>query len=398
LQELLAPQRLIFFSSDWSTIGRKKKMDIEISQITGINPNIINGTLPLESASIAQRMSWASARRTTRQEDMAYCLMGLFGVNMPLLYGEGEGAFLRLQKEIMKDSDDETIFAWIASSMPSHVYSGLLATHPSAFAAARRVVRYQDAGYREPFSMTNKGLSITLQLTTDSSGLFRANLHCGNAETGRHVGIYLEKVSETTEHYARVRCHEWAPPTLNTEVTGRLVYVKQVFDQTPLYEPLNPTISGVRLRQLIPTADGSVLRARLMEANIDTARYTAVAYDWGDRTSRQSIWVNNKLFEVSTALFGILQKACTDLVDDLFWVDAICINLASMAEGNHQVRLIHRIYRRATRVVVGPRPPPSHMLAIAPPRTTTCTAPNTDDRSSVRRRSETYDISSDRTS
>jgi len=52
-------------------------------------------------ASVAQKMSWAYKIETTRIEDMAYSLMGLFGVNMPSLYGEGKGAFIRLQLEIL---------------------------------------------------------------------------------------------------------------------------------------------------------------------------------------------------------------------------------------------------------------------------------------------------------
>lgn len=66
----------------------------------------------MRTASIAQRMSWASRRKTKRQEDIAYCLMGIFDVNMPLIYGEGNRAFIRLQEEILKRVNDESIFAW----------------------------------------------------------------------------------------------------------------------------------------------------------------------------------------------------------------------------------------------------------------------------------------------
>ncbi|KAI5992016.1 hypothetical protein F5J12DRAFT_461928 [Pisolithus orientalis] len=57
-------------------------------------------------------MSWAADRKTTRVEDRAYSLMGLFGVNMPMLYGEGEKAFQRLQLEIIRTSSNHSIFAW----------------------------------------------------------------------------------------------------------------------------------------------------------------------------------------------------------------------------------------------------------------------------------------------
>lgn len=68
--------------------------------------------IDFENVNVALKMSWASRRYITRTEDIAYCLMSLFGVYMPLLYGEGKNAFLRLQLEILKVSDDETIFAW----------------------------------------------------------------------------------------------------------------------------------------------------------------------------------------------------------------------------------------------------------------------------------------------
>lgn len=82
-----------------------------ISRITGIDVGVVKGVRDLESMSVAKRMSWAATRRTTRMEDRAYCLMGLFNVNMPMLYGEGEKAFIRLQEGIMKDSDDQLLFA-----------------------------------------------------------------------------------------------------------------------------------------------------------------------------------------------------------------------------------------------------------------------------------------------
>jgi hypothetical protein len=63
-----------------------------------------------ENVNVAVRVSWASRRYTTRTEDIAYCLMGLLDVHMPLLHGEGKNAFLRLQLEILEVSDDEAIF------------------------------------------------------------------------------------------------------------------------------------------------------------------------------------------------------------------------------------------------------------------------------------------------
>ncbi|TVY50844.1 Vegetative incompatibility protein HET-E-1 [Lachnellula cervina] len=79
---------------------------------TKIPENILKEPLELEYASLAKKMAWAAGRQTTRVEDVAYCLLGLFDVNMPLLYGKGTKAFIRLQEENLKSSDDQSLFAW----------------------------------------------------------------------------------------------------------------------------------------------------------------------------------------------------------------------------------------------------------------------------------------------
>ncbi len=111
LQELLAPRHVNFYTKDWTLIGTKDDLCAELSAITQIHGDILIGKSPVTTASVAQRMSWASRRQTSCVEDMAYCLMGVFSVNMTMLYGEGERAFVRLQEEICKESNDNSIFA-----------------------------------------------------------------------------------------------------------------------------------------------------------------------------------------------------------------------------------------------------------------------------------------------
>jgi hypothetical protein len=131
LQELVAPRRLILFDGQWREIGTKHLLAEQISSITTIPKNTLLGSSPLY-CNVAQRMSWASMRHTSREEDMAYCLMGLFDVHMLPIYGEGlEKAFLRLQEEILKRSSDQTLLLWTPSHEPYN--QGLLATSPSAF-------------------------------------------------------------------------------------------------------------------------------------------------------------------------------------------------------------------------------------------------------------------------
>lgn len=112
LQELLAPASVIFFSCDFHELGSKEGLCGLISETTRIPPIFVMSNDMIRKASVAERMKWASMREATRQEDIAYSLLGLFDVNMPLLYGEGSKAFFRLQTEIIRNSDDESIFGW----------------------------------------------------------------------------------------------------------------------------------------------------------------------------------------------------------------------------------------------------------------------------------------------
>ncbi|KAI9866749.1 MAG: hypothetical protein M1813_000691 [Trichoglossum hirsutum] len=213
LQELLAPLYVIFFGNDWKEIGTKSSLQKLISEITGITSQVLLTNYAGE-ISIAQRMAWASKRETARVEDKAYCLMGLFGVNMPMMYGEGENAFRRLQLEIMKLSDDHSIFAWTGDSQENR--GGLLATSPKEFENCSNVRRHGDSTRTSAFSMTNKGLNIKLPLipcesSSSENELFLGVLSCqrkeGEQYPDRHpLGIYLEKASKdgSNNHYSRV--------------------------------------------------------------------------------------------------------------------------------------------------------------------------------------------------
>ncbi|EIW61591.1 uncharacterized protein TRAVEDRAFT_69914 [Trametes versicolor FP-101664 SS1] len=112
LQELLAPERVEFLTRDWTFLGTKIGLARTLSNITGVDVNILTGRATVDSASVAQRMLWASQRETTRIEDRSYSLMGLFGVHMPTIYGEGPNAFLRLQEEILRTVPDHSLFIW----------------------------------------------------------------------------------------------------------------------------------------------------------------------------------------------------------------------------------------------------------------------------------------------
>src|ERR1700722_15706078 len=104
LQELVAPASVEFFSKEGEQLGNKRSLERHIHEVTGIPVKALRGS-SLSDFGVPERMSWAEKRETTRKEDEAYSLLGIFDVYMPLIYGEGrENAFKRLREEIDKSS------------------------------------------------------------------------------------------------------------------------------------------------------------------------------------------------------------------------------------------------------------------------------------------------------
>jgi len=153
LQELLAPEHVVFFDSTWQFRTQKSLSVSLISKITRIGNDDLSHRRPCAAARV---MFWASRRQTTRTEDMAYCLLGLLGINMPLLYGEGSKAFIRLQEEILR-TGDLSIFHW--PSAPNLTFSGLLADSPQSFENNGDSILYYDIDVKE-VRQTRSGLRL----------------------------------------------------------------------------------------------------------------------------------------------------------------------------------------------------------------------------------------------
>lgn len=186
LQELIAPSVVEFYACDWTEIGTKLSLNSVISQATGIPSDILAGLTQPKNYNVAERMSWASGRHTTRKEDKAYSLLGIFNIHMPMLYGEGSNAFQRLQEEILRVDEDLSIFAWPLQE--GSIWTGsLFATSPAAFSPnlvpyrfsdlinfsleRLKLVHYEDLSFipeldavPSPPVMTNRGFCITLPL------------------------------------------------------------------------------------------------------------------------------------------------------------------------------------------------------------------------------------------
>ncbi|KAK5011127.1 hypothetical protein LTR28_005482 [Elasticomyces elasticus] len=146
---------------------------------------------------------------------------------MPMLYGEGSKAFLRLQEEIMKHSDDQSIFAWVDMDyVNAEAHHGLLADSPDAFARTGTVLAYHDWEERSPYVMSNRGLSIDLHLTRCELDLYAAALHCPvPPEYNGFLGIYLKRLAPSGNQYTRIRCDKF----VNLQERGQMetVFVRQ---------------------------------------------------------------------------------------------------------------------------------------------------------------------------
>lgn len=202
LQELIAPEYCIFFTASWTVIGHKHHwrlikcpcnkdeseaqealpwgpdLLVKLAAITKINIRILTGTRAVYGgASVAQRMSWASHRASTRVEDLAYSLMGIFDINMPLLYGEGHRAFRRLQEEIIRTTHDTSIFCFgltntltLDSDAQQQNYRSttpapLLAESPAQFTQCQDI-RQGRIVSNEPYAVTNMGLRMIVSAYT----------------------------------------------------------------------------------------------------------------------------------------------------------------------------------------------------------------------------------------
>lgn len=210
LQELLAPENAAFYDKHWNFLGTKQTLCAVLSLRTGVDEVILEGKEAISERSIAQRMSWASRRTTTRREDMAYCLLGIFDVNMPMLYGEGDKAFIRLQQEIIRQSADHTIFAWPIPTAQT-AQPGLLAESPAAFQECQNVMVADSRQDRSPYTMTNRGLSIQLLAIPFLVDTYLARLNCtyGSTRPGvlspddTRIGIFIRRLGGD-DQYARV--------------------------------------------------------------------------------------------------------------------------------------------------------------------------------------------------
>ena len=199
---------IIFLNKEWKELGTKASLRQDVSDCTGIPITILLGDDDLKTVSIAQRMSWAAKRKILRIEDRAYCLLGIFSINMPLIYGERETAFTRLQEEIMRISDDHSLFAWKSRDNRG----GLLATSPAAFIGSDNIVQFNPFNtFNSPLTVSSRGIHLDLRfIGMGPQGLGLAILHC--KERGREdkpIAIYVKDLFLTMDQFKRVWSEEF---------------------------------------------------------------------------------------------------------------------------------------------------------------------------------------------
>ncbi|KAL7966585.1 heterokaryon incompatibility domain-containing protein [Trichoderma sp. SZMC 28014] len=238
LQELLAPPSVRFFDSTWLEFGDKISLREQISEATGISQEVLVDSVidihrAMNSTSIAQRMSWASRRTTTKEEDMAYCLLGIFDANMPLLYGEGPKAFQRLQEEIMKRLDDQSILAWGFSLKDNTLWSvsTALARSPRDFHNCGGIASRGAAAPGDGFSISQRGLRLDLPVFGDfgNGDILYCILNCtmmtrgSKTATPRLLAVPLARCLSRTDgakpkpdEYYRLFTHNRKPSKMKT--------------------------------------------------------------------------------------------------------------------------------------------------------------------------------------
>ncbi|KAH8589628.1 heterokaryon incompatibility protein-domain-containing protein [Bisporella sp. PMI_857] len=259
LQELLAPSRIAFYDQDWFAIGNElKKRNSEgitvencltdlVSAITGIPLPYIDLSRPITRASVAERMSWAAKRKTTRAEDIAYCLLGIFNVNMPLLYGEGKKSFVRLQEEIVKEYDDHTLFFWHDQSAGSN--GSCFARQPADFGGFGDVrIVNPNSKYHVKSShylTTNKGLLIQLSAIQLESKDYVVRFYCttdalsdGGYEREKCAAIPLVRImgEESTFYRPGVVRPYLVSCSLFRSIAPAFMYITKVNPAYPLWQ------------------------------------------------------------------------------------------------------------------------------------------------------------------
>jgi hypothetical protein len=225
LPQIIFSRATCFFSSDWTQIGTKRSLIPLISSVFGIDEPVLENSEYLEDYSIARRMSWASQMTASRPEDFAYALLGLFNISMPVIYGEGQKAFFRLQERILSDTVDFSLLAWDDNPGPQE-YIGAFAPRPAAFHRFRtgpaRPLRLSGDAYRHC-----AGITMETSLWKSEHGLLFLPLLSDDGTTcyiplARWDGFHVRKASRVEWNLSGPVCADRARICLKRHVSAHM--------------------------------------------------------------------------------------------------------------------------------------------------------------------------------
>ncbi|CRK36411.1 hypothetical protein BN1723_015079 [Verticillium longisporum] len=288
LQELIAPRNLVFYDQKWKPMGTRLELAALVKDITAVPAHMLSADASKPWPNTAIRMSWAANRAPSRAEDIAYCLLGIFDIQMPLLYGEGNAAFQRLQLELLKQSEDESLLAWgldssvqliikppdwrglvsVANNSRPSRGRGVLAHHPGAFRSWQGLEASEEDTSKWPprskMQATKSGLEITVPLIK-LRGRCYAVLNCSRSA---HLAdlllfpLFLQAGSgKSTITYSRgqnIICVSWAvldQAEMQTIILSTASDVapgsEQVHDEFLPLHALQDDVLIVRLRDVV---------------------------------------------------------------------------------------------------------------------------------------------------
>ncbi|KAI8201595.1 hypothetical protein KHU50_005649 [Colletotrichum sp. SAR 10_65] len=319
LQELLAPSRVRFYNRDWSLLGTKRQLSTVVAQTTGIPRPFLLGTADLREASVAQRMSWAANRVTKRKEDIAYCLLGIFGVNLPMIYGEGDQAFARLQEEIMRRNTDDSILAWNLNSTESTyddtatvggLSGGILAASPFDFATSGDIVCREHRGTSiDPLYVFGGHLRIRLRLYKTAENQTFGLLDCHAKDNVQSVvGIPLLRIQSDGSYddrrygfYVEESVHETGLELFDVEPRDRWEKDNATINTTVDFGLDQVQRSWIRFRYKKGTCGDYVV---MLELEVNQSRVHACCHVMTASRDTSLQIIASKIFETNPHTFG----------------------------------------------------------------------------------------------
>jgi hypothetical protein len=243
LQELVASRIVQFYDGQLQYLGDKESLEHRLVDITKIHQDVLRDSTNLSNYSIAERMSWAANRTTERVEDRAYSMLVIFGIeDMPILYGQGETAFQRLQERIMQRSDDFSIFAW--QGMEDYG-PGILASKPDAFKDSGGIVRIRgDADYK----LAKQMIEVDMRLKPSGPCTYVGLLPCMRQLDGSQFGILLRHFPGSKK-YVRVADGDDENRWINPDQADEFLPTDRIFIYQDIEES-DGTIEGIKYTQV----------------------------------------------------------------------------------------------------------------------------------------------------